>query len=321
MNTIYPWLSEAWQGWQRQLAAQTFSNATLINAPEGMGAEQLVETFSHALMCTTNHSEPCGFCHGCDLIQSATHPDLHWIRPEKQGKAITVEQVRAVNRLAQESSQLSGFRLIIITPAEAMNESAANALLKTLEEPAEKCIFVLLTHQINQLLPTIISRCQQLTIPEAPPSLVVDWLAHECQEKVPSFAVHLNGNAPLLTRQFIVDGQLKEYQKLEQLFIASLQGDIHASLACAKLISSDALPRLRWLWYVLTDAQKVVFKLEREYFTPGSDTVAQTVSLLLLQQQTESLVNLINQLQQFSGLNSELLITDWLFLFNEETCS
>lgn len=320
MNAVYPWLNEAWGRWKQQMDHQRFASATLINAPQGVGAEQLIEKFSQALMCTTQRSEPCGFCHGCDLMSSATHPDYHTIRPEKEGKSITVEQIRGANRLAQESSQLSGFRLIVIEPAEAMNESAANALLKTLEEPAEKCVFVLLTHQVSRLLATIVSRCQPIIIPEPKPQAVMPWLTEQCQQAIPAFAAHLHGNAPLLAREFILQGQLNDYLAIEQQFVQALQGDISALLHCAKTISGQPLRGLRWLWYLLTDAQKTAFGVWQPYFTPQSQWLAQARSLSLLQQQTDSLAQLINQLQGFSGLNSELLIADWLFKFNEETC-
>lgn len=320
MNAVYPWLSEAWERWKQQLEHQRFASATLINAPHGVGAEQLIEKFSQALMCTTQRSEPCGFCHGCELMLSATHPDYHLVRPEKEGKSITVEQIRIANRLAQESSQLSGFRLIVIEPAEAMNESAANALLKTLEEPAEKCVFILLTHQVSRLLATIVSRCQQIIIPEPQPQAVMPWLTEQCQQSIPAFAAHIHGNAPLLTRAFILQGELQNYLAIEQQFVQALQGDISSLLNCAKTISGQPLSGLRWLWYLLTDAQKTAFGVWQPYFTPQSQWLAQARSLSLLQQQTDSLAQLINQLQGFSGLNSELLIADWLFKFNEETC-
>ncbi|MCV5746812.1 hypothetical protein OFN42_42035, partial [Escherichia coli] len=78
---------------------------------KGLAVEKLVEFFSHALLCQNYSSEACGFCHSCQLTKSQSHPDLHWIRPEKEGKAITVDQIRACNRLAHESSQLNGYRL------------------------------------------------------------------------------------------------------------------------------------------------------------------------------------------------------------------
>lgn len=320
MEQIYPWLTDAWQRWQQQLQQSRFAAATLISAPSGLGSFRLAEQFARALMCQTHSSEPCGFCHGCDLMQSGSHPDYHIVRPEKEGRTISVDQIRQCNRLAQESSQLSGYRLIVIEPADAMNESAANALLKTLEEPAQKCVFILLTSRISQLLPTIVSRCQQITLAAPSAATVADWLAGELHQDVPAFASHIHGNAPLLTRDFIASGAMRDYQQLEATFVRAIQGDIASQFECAKLAASDPQSRLNWLWYLLTDAQKVQFGITQHDYTPGCQAVAQARSYALVQQQTEALVKLSHQLRLFSGLNSELLITDWLLKFNEEAC-
>ena len=320
MNSLYPWLIPAWMGWKAQLDSARFASATLISAPEGCGAFQVVERFAQALMCTTHPSEPCGFCHGCELMRSDSHPDYHRIRPEKAGKNITVDQIRYANRLAQESSQLSGFRLIVIEPAEAMNESAANALLKTLEEPSETCIFVLVTAKTSQLLATVVSRCQKITVPEPSSQMVKKWLEKEFGEPIPNFAAHIHDNAPLVTQNAILSGEMDHYVEIERQFVSALQGDLSALLACSKLLSAQPLTYLNWIWFLLTDAQKVAFGIIDSYFTPGSQSVSTTVSLALLQQQTESLAKLIEQLRLFSGLNAELLITDWLFKFNEDSC-
>lgn len=319
MQPVYPWLSDAWLAWQDRLKNHTFSPATLISAPAGVGVFQLVEPFAAALMCSAQDGEACGFCHSCDLMQSGNHPDYHVVQPEKEGRAISVDQIRHCNRLAQESSQLSGYRLIVIDPAEAMNESAANALLKTLEEPADKCVFVLVTTRISHILPTIVSRCQQINIAEPQAQLVADWLSGTLDKTVPPYAVHIHGNAPLLTQAFINDG-IATYNELESQFIATLQGDISAMLSCAKSAAADPVQRLNWLWYLLTDAQKVQFGVYQAHFTPGCQRVAELLSFGQLQQQTERLATLTEQLRAFTGLNSELLIIDWLMKLNEEAC-
>ncbi len=320
MKELHFWLQAGWQSWKQQLDNNSFASATLLVSSPGLGTFKLAEQFAHSLMCLTSKSEPCGFCHGCDLMNSGNHPDYHVVRPEKEGKTITVDQIRQCNRIAQESSQLSGYRLFIIEPAEAMNESAANALLKTLEEPAEKCVFVLITEKSDSLLPTIVSRCQQIAIPDPQPELVTDWLRKELDVEVPAFASHINGNAPVQTEAFIQSGGLKEYQKIEQSFIAATQGDISCVLQCVKQLNESPLTRLTWLWYLLTDAQKVHFGLDQWSLTPGCHALSSSLSYGVLERQTHALAALIEQLRHFSGLNTELLITDWIFNFNEETC-
>lgn len=319
MSELYPWLAPLWQEWQSNLQADRFSNAALLIAEEGMGAQQLVDHFSRAVMCQNYPAEACGFCHGCQLMQSSSHPDFHLIKPEKQGKTITVEQIRQCNRLAQESSQLSGTRLFIIEPAEAMNESAANALLKTLEEPSSTCMFLLVTYRANALLPTITSRCQQWNLTPPSSQQVAQWLSTHTSADVPAYAAHLNGNAPLTALEFIEQDKISRYQALETSFISVCrnQGD---AVKLAKELASDSQESLNWLWFLISDAQKVHFGLSLPSFTPGAQQVANLLSYQQLYLQTEALSKLAEQLRLHTGLNAELLILDWLFKFNGETC-
>lgn len=320
MNQLYPWLTDLWQEWQANLQTDRFSNASLVVAQEGMGVEKLVDQFSRAVMCQNYPAESCGFCHSCQLMESGSHPDFHVVKPEKEGKTITVEQIRQCNRLAQESSQLSGSRLFVIHPVEAMNESAANALLKTLEEPASSCIFLLVTHRSHSLLPTITSRCQQwhLAMPES--QSVAKWLSEQSIGNVPAYAAHINGNAPLATLDFVNQDKVSRYLEIESQFLAMLEqrADI---VNLAKQLAVEPNESLNWIWYLLVDAQKTQYGLQLASFTPGSATVAELVEYKQLYSQAQELLKLIEQLRLHSGLNAELLILDWLFKFNGDICS
>ncbi|KJY83466.1 DNA polymerase III subunit delta' [Vibrio galatheae] len=320
MSELYPWLLPLWQEWQSNLQADRFSNAALLIAQEGMGSEQLVEHFSRAVMCQNYPAEACGFCHGCQLMESNSHPDYHIIKPEKEGKSITVEQIRQCNRIAQESSQLSGMRLFVIEPAEAMNESAANALLKTLEEPSATCLFLLVTHRASALLPTITSRCQQWSLSTPETQVITQWLSKAAQKNVPEYAAHLNNNAPLATLDFINQDKVSQYLAIESQLIAHCQNQADVT-KLAKELASHPAESLHWLWYLLTDAQKVHFGLTQPFFTPGAAKLAKVMEYRKLYSQTQALAKLVEQFRLHSGLNAELLILDWLFNFNGETCS
>ncbi|WP_114767405.1 DNA polymerase III subunit delta' [Vibrio rhodolitus] len=319
MAQLYPWLTPLWEQWQAHLEADRFPNAALLIAKPGFGEDQLVSQFSRAVMCSNFAAEPCGFCHSCQLMESNNHPDFHWIKPEKEGKAITVDQIRQCNRLAQESSQLAGYRVIVIQPADSMNESAANALLKTLETPSPSCLFLLVSSAASQLLPTITSRCQQWHISPPEAAELTTWLTEQTQKNVPSYAAHINGNAPLSTLKFIEDDEQKRYLAIEQQLveIVSQGGD---AIKLAKDLSGDIEKSLLWLWYLLTDTQKVHFGLQLSSAVPGAQALAERIEYNLLYQQTQALQTLIEQLTQHTGLNRELLILDWLFKFNGDTC-
>ncbi|MGF1741670.1 DNA polymerase III subunit delta' [Vibrio profundum] len=319
MSNLYPWLVDTWQHWQASLRNDRFANVTLLSAQEGLGAEELVKELSSALMCINYDDQACGFCHSCDLMASGNHPDFHVIAPEKQGKSITVDKIRRCNQLAQESSQLSRRRLIVIESAQQMNESASNALLKTLESASPDCFFLLAANEVNKILPTILSRSQQWRISTPLPSESAAWLLEQAEKSCPLYAMHINGGAPLKALQFVQQGGVAEYQQVEHGFLAYINSQ-GMWQALAKQLAAQEMS-LTWLWYLLSDAQKVHFGLNETHFTPSCQALSGSVSYDALYAMTKSLGALMQELSSHAGLNSELLIADWLIKCKEETCS
>ncbi|KGK08753.1 DNA polymerase III subunit delta' [Vibrio navarrensis] len=315
----YPWLENVWRGLQASMAAQRLPGAVLLQSDADLGVEVLVDAFAAALLCKTYPDQACGFCHSCDLVKSNNHPDLHRILPEKEGKAIGVEQIRHCNRLTQESSQLGGYRLFIIEPAEAMNESASNALLKTLEESGEQCLFLLVNRDKKRLLPTIVSRCQQWTVTTPDLNAAVEWLRQQGVKDVAKDLLKLSHYSPLQAKAMAQAGGVAEYQKLEALFLSVLTqpwGDITELVS---LIQTSSQRNLTWLWYLLSDAQKAAFRLDSQDLLFGSQTLSH-YPLIRLHSAMESLTQLMQQLRTFPGLNEELLITNWIIEIREALC-
>ncbi len=315
-----PWLKPVWDNLKAGLDSERIPGALLLQSEPGLAVEQLVECFSHALLCQNYRSEACGFCHSCQLAQSHSHPDLHWIKPEKEGKSITVDQIRACNRLAHESSQLNGYRVFIIEPADMMNESASNALLKTLEEPGEKCLFLLVTHNQEHLLPTIRSRCQQWLV--TPPSVeqAMHWLNAQGATGIPSYALKLNMGSPVKTLEAINSGELEEYSTFERDFIEVISSPAADIPGFAFYIAKNPDNALNWAWHLLTDAQKVQFGIAGEDILPGAYQLQQK-NYNGLYSSAKKLMDIKAQVQAFSGLNLELLSINWLIESREALCS
>lgn len=316
--THYPWLTSTWQGLQSAMASQRLPGAILLQSQVELGVEQVVEQFSAALLCKTYPDDACGFCHSCELLKSQNHPDLHVIRAEKEGKAITVEQIRQCNRQAQESSQMGGYRLFVIESAEAMNESASNALLKTLEEPAGNCLFLLICRDKQRLLPTIISRCQQWVIPTPGIALSMQWLQQQGISLNESF-LKLAHYSPVTALCMEKEAQFLHYQQLETQFVAFLTQPEADFVTLSDTIRVATGRNLSWLWLLLSDAQKVHFGLESNEILQGSRVLAQ-LPLAALQAMMTKLNDLNQQLHQFSGLNEELMVMNWLIETRETLC-
>ena len=116
------------------------------------------------LFCQTG-DKPCGSCDGCRRVNQRVETDIHWIFPEKKSRVISADQIR--DKLIHEVTQTAfsgGWKAGVIVGADRLNDASANAFLKTLEEPPEKTLFLLLSDTPQQLLPTIVSRCQRIDL-------------------------------------------------------------------------------------------------------------------------------------------------------------
>lgn len=316
---LYPWQESTWQQWQSLIEQDRLPHAMLCAMPEGSGREALAAYLSNTLLCKTPGNDPCGLCHSCDLLRSETHPDLHWITPEKEGKAITVDQIRQCNHWAWESSQLSGLRVIVIDPAENMNEAAANALLKTLEAPPASCHFILLSASTHRLLPTILSRCNVWHQPHLSEEVVLSWLEQQGTHKVSKQSLRLCQGLPLSSLQFHQDKKDKQHQQLLTSFTSFIESGFGSLSDILPLIGKERDAALLWLSYLLADIQKVQQGVVEGVVHCNSMEVLRTLSSKLsintVHQQFKSLNELRNQLNVHSGLNEELLISQWLFGF------
>lgn len=157
----YPWQLSDWQQLNQQIAASKLPHALLFAGAKGIGKRQLAEALAQLLLCLAPvDGVVCGKCRGCQLNKAQNHPDLIRLEPEEGSKGIKVDQVRALIEDLSKTAQQGGYKVVIIDPAEGMNANSANALLKSLEEPAAKTLLVLISHSASSVLPTIRSRCQ-----------------------------------------------------------------------------------------------------------------------------------------------------------------
>jgi len=156
---------DLWAGIKNGFESNRLAHAyVVVGQPRGEGLE-FVEAFLKLIFCTASQ-KPCNHCSGCQLVETHKHVDTLWIEPQSKSRKIKVDEVRALVHRVSQTSFEGGWKAGIILAADCMNPSAANALLKTLEEPPAKTLILLVTNSPQALLPTIISRCQKLVLPE-----------------------------------------------------------------------------------------------------------------------------------------------------------
>lgn len=179
-SQLYPWQAELWQS----LAGRSQqAHAYLLHGPAGSGKRAFAEHFAAYLLCKSPvQQQPCGHCVACKLYAADTHPDLIRLEPEEEGKGILIAGVRELVGKILQTSQQGGRKVVIIEPAEAMTTGSANALLKSLEEPAGSTVFLLISHQFSFLLPTIKSRCVLQACPLPSEQESIQWLQQQQAE-------------------------------------------------------------------------------------------------------------------------------------------
>lgn len=271
---LAPWL----QAPLAQALQATRAHALLIHGPRGVGQFELALAIAAAWLCESEgaarpRGEACGACSACHLIAARTHPDLLVLVPEvlqqalgwsmaeepadgegsrgkaKPSKEIRVEAVRAAVTFAQQTSTRGGVKVALLHPAERINPTSANMLLKTLEEPPGRARFILASAAPAQLLATVRSRCQALRLPLPPVDIATAWLQARGVEQA-EVLLAAAGGAPLEAIERLALGVTAEaWRRLPQevqagrsatlmnwslpVVIDALQKLCHDALACA----------------------------------------------------------------------------------------
>ncbi len=221
------------------------SHALLLHGPVGTGKWDLAMSFAHDLLCERGSpsTTACGACPSCVLLAAGNHPDLRVVVPEamaarrpgaamdseeatevgaeassaraKPSREIKIDQVRELASLTAMSTHRGGCRVIVLAPAESLNLPAANALLKSLEEPPEETVFLLVSDQMDRCLPTIVSRCALVRVVAPPRAIALQWLHAQGLGADAAQRLTEAGGAPLAAMR--TDDQ-------------ALTADLHASL-------------------------------------------------------------------------------------------
>ena len=182
----YPWQLGQWRRLVSQHQQGRLAHALLLSGPAGFGKLEFARRFAEYVLCQSPADSACGQCASCHLLSVNNHPDLFLLTPEEIGKAIKIDAVRELILTLNQTAQRAGYQVAVIAPAEAMNKAAANALLKTLEEPMGKVVLLLVSHQPGQLPATIRSRCQQIQFTYAHNADV--WLSAQLRDLNSSLA-------------------------------------------------------------------------------------------------------------------------------------
>ncbi|HTW37581.1 MAG TPA: DNA polymerase III subunit delta' [Steroidobacteraceae bacterium] len=183
------WLADETAKLRGAYAAGRLPHALLIHEAPGSGGEWLAGWIARMVLCAnrlpwqapsqepvSGPDAPCERCASCQRAAQGQHPDLMLLRPLESSTQIRIEQVRELSEELSLTSHQGGYKVAILSPADTMNRFAANALLKTLEEPPQGTLLILVATQPSRLPPTILSRCQRVRVRAPARADAVAWL-------------------------------------------------------------------------------------------------------------------------------------------------
>lgn len=314
----YPWLNGPYrqliEGYQEGRA----HHAVLLHALPGMGRESLVYALSRRVLCQKPEGmKSCGECHSCKLMMAGTHPDWYALSPEKGKQTLGVDAIRSVLENLYQRSRQGGAKLVWIENSEQLTEAAANALLKTLEEPPEATYFLLGCHEPMRLLATLRSRCLHLYLPTPDEAQSVVWLnkRHPASAQALQTALRLQAGAPLAAEHLLQDDTARQRTALCQALANAVPARAFYSLL-PQLNHEDAPECIHWLSSLLLDALKIQRGAASARVNLDQDAL---IALLANQLPTAEIDAVLarwlrcrHQLLTVTGVNRELLLADVL---------
>jgi DNA polymerase III subunit delta' len=247
---LLPWLEPALAQLDTARRAGSLGHAWLISGPAGVGKVNLALVLARRLL--GNDAEPAILDSEAALAAMAVrhepvdrHPDLHWLYPEEDKETISIEQVRDVTSTFTLTAHRGGAKVIVIEPAEALTTAAANALLKTLEEPTPQGYLLLLSHQPGRLPATIRSRCQHVAVAAPDVDASARWLGVS-----PSAVLEAQrsaGAAPLLLAAAIREETANIFNRLESDLTELSQDRLEPHTVAQAWAKGDTELTLSWL--------------------------------------------------------------------------
>jgi DNA polymerase-3 subunit delta' len=327
VGVIHPWNLPLF----RQLTADParMPHALLLHGPAGVGKRDLAIGLAQWVLCEAPTADgACGVCDACNWFIQGNHPDFRQVEPQeeeiddsgkvtkKASKQISVESVRGITDFLGLTAHRGGWRAAVIHPAEYMNAAAANALLKTLEEPPPRVLLILVSHQPGRLLPTVISRCRRVAVSPPAREAALEWL-RQAGMGSPEAVLAEAGGAPL-TALFYADPERRS--RLEAFLDELARPGSMDPCALAQSQKDFLAESWGWLARWIYDLVAQRFAVGTRYFrhrTPAIDHLARQADLIGLLDFQRELREAARWLRH--PLNAQLLLESWLIRYIQVT--
>lgn len=325
-NPLFSWQTQSWQ--QLHALRERMPHAILLHGSEGIGKTIFAEHLAKSLLCesTSDNGHACGICVSCGWFDQYSHPDYRRVRPElldeeesllneadetesekktaKSSKApskeIVINQVRALADFMNISTHRQGLRVIVLYPAEALNVPAANALLKSLEEPNANSVFILVSNSLDRLLPTILSRCHKFAFGMPGKEQALEWLNAQ-KLKNPDSWLAQQGGAPLSALKLAQAENRSDFDEfLRQLCAPSTEASLKMAEKMQKIeVAATVACLQRWLYDIFSHKQTGRIRYYPSY--------SQELAVLAKRVEMNSLLKLIKNTDERQAISSHPL--------------
>ncbi len=318
---IFPWQTKQWNLLWDAKKNNRLPHALLFAGAVGLGKMHFAEAFSAAVLCEQSvlQNKACGVCHTCGLVRAKSHPDLIRVMPEQAGQMIKIDQIRGVVNTSNETAMQGGYKIIIINPAQAMNQYAANALLKTLEEATPKTLFILISEQNLRLPLTIKSRCQKIIFQKPERQIALSWLQSQAVSGDVDWGLVLNmaEGAPLQALALVEKGTMTLRQAIYSGLSDLSHGKADPLQLAAKWQEHDVVMVFNLLLYWARDLLRL--QLTDQQAVLVNDDYRAVFSSLIQRLSQQNLIHFVElaqerykQILNLQNLNRQLLLEELL---------
>jgi DNA polymerase-3 subunit delta' len=322
-----PWQTQQWENLLKRHRRQQLPHALLFSGMPGLGKSLFAVELSKTLLCrhAQKTNSACGECQSCQLMTAGTYPEYYFLQPENESKIIRVDQIRSLVEKLTQTPIHGQYKIAIIEPAEAMAPAAANALLKTLEEPNGNAILILISSQAPLLPATIRSRCQ--TILFQPPSKqdAIIWLKQEDDSQADySLTLQLAEGAPLQAISLLKS--LGNRKKLV-MELKNIYEEKTCPVQLSALLQKEfSMEMINCLISVTMDLARLKMGLTFEHVTNKdmNDFFEKSISAIMISRVflfLDKLYSLKQSLNKNNNLNQQLVLENlfciWHSLFNK----
>lgn len=332
--SLLPWHQPQWHDLVRRQHHHGLPHALLFNGRQGIGKHRFALHVAQWRLCSQPHDQgPCGQCHSCLLWQAGTHPDMLLCQPEDGSRQIRIDAIRHINQFLAQTPQISACQVVVIRPLEVMNLNAANALLKTLEEPPGESLLLLETERIGSVLPTLRSRCQRIVLvaPDDPDAHA--WLIGQgIDANAAALALRFNPQAPLLALHWCQTERVQQVKHWQQQLTQWSERDLALQAISTDWAKLEFIDVIAWLHQAVNDWLKqqmgispndLMFADLFHGSTTLSGATVDKTKLIILQKQCQAL-----HAQLLSGhgnvnktLTIESLLLDWRHILSSSVNS